>query len=147
MSDAQHKERSQKMTERSRALRHDSPVPERILWSVLRNRRLGGLKFRREFPVPRHVVDYCCPERQLSVELDGETHVGRADRDEARTRCLRGLGYRVVRVTNDDVLKYLEAVADFILRAAQAEVAGDSADSCVPSPGSLRSEPPSPGRG
>ena len=103
---------------RSRQLRHDMTHPERVLWSLLRNRRLGGLKFRRQVVIDRYVVDFICKERKLIVEVDGESHVGRATEDARRTGDLEGKGLQVLRVTNDDVLNDLEAVGMAILRAA-----------------------------
>ncbi|MCH8166100.1 MAG: DUF559 domain-containing protein, partial [Planctomycetes bacterium] len=50
-----------RMTQRSRSLRRGSTYPERILWSVLRNKRLKGLHFRRQHAVGRYVVDFYCP--------------------------------------------------------------------------------------
>src|SRR3989442_531668 len=96
---------------RARRLRRNSTVPERILWSVLRNRSLGGLKFRRQYPIGRYIVDFCCHEARLIVELDGESHEGQQRRDNRRQEYLEQQGYRVFRVTNDDVSTNLEGVA------------------------------------
>ena len=107
-----------KLKRRSRGLRREAPIPERIVWGFLRDRQLGGLKFRRQHPVGPYIVDFCCPDIRLIVELDGLSHVGQAERDEIRTKYLEGLGYRVVRATDDDVLQAREAVAQMIARAA-----------------------------
>ena len=93
--------------------------PERILWQLLRKSNLDGLKFRRQAVIKNYIVDFCCPAHKLIVEVDGESHVGRADADEARRRSLEQLGYRVLRVTNDDVLQDLEAVGYAILQAVE----------------------------
>ena len=106
------------MKDRSRQLRRDMTHPERVLWSLLRNRQLGSLKFRRQVVIDRYVVDFICKERKLVVEVDGESHVGRAAEDAQRTRDLQAKGLQVLRVTNDDMLGDLEAVGLAILRAA-----------------------------
>jgi very-short-patch-repair endonuclease len=62
------------LTGLARGLRHRQTDPERLLWSKLRNRRLCGWKFRRQMPVGRHIVDFCCPDAWLIVELDGGQH-------------------------------------------------------------------------
>ena len=103
---------------RARSLRQDSPIPERILWGILRNRQLGGLKFRRQHPVGPYIVDYYCDEANLVVELDGMSHVGQGAKDDKRTRYIEQEGMRVYRVTNDDLLQHREAVAEDIARAA-----------------------------
>ncbi|MEX0774488.1 MAG: DUF559 domain-containing protein [Phycisphaeraceae bacterium] len=109
---------SKKLKQYSRELRKEAPIPERILWGLLRNRQIGGLKFRRQHPIGPFIADFCCIEVMLIVELDGLTHVGRAAEDQARTAHLESLGYQVLRVTNDDLLGSPEAVVNAIARAA-----------------------------
>ncbi|MEM9797345.1 MAG: DUF559 domain-containing protein [Pseudomonadota bacterium] len=58
-------------TTRARTLRRWMTAPEAALWQALRNRRLGGLKFRRKAPVGPHVVDFHCPAARLVVEITG----------------------------------------------------------------------------
>ena len=103
---------------RARRLRRESTYPERRLWGVLRSRQLGGLRFRRQQPVGHYIVDFVCLEQRLIVEVDGMSHLGQADADKRREAWLRKQGFNVVRVTNDDVLESLEAVANTIARAA-----------------------------
>lgn len=93
-------------------------MPERLLWSRLRNRRLADLKFRRQVPVGPFVVDFLCESARLAVELDGESHVGRGEQDAARTAFLESRGLRVVRVMNDDVIRNMHDVLEFIMRTA-----------------------------
>ncbi len=100
-------------------MRHTPTEPERRLWQLLRKSQLGGLKFRRQAVIGPYIVDFCCPRQKLVVEVDGESHVGRGDVDEARTGHLNRLGYRIMRVTNDDVLRDMEAVGLAILEAAR----------------------------
>ena len=115
--------------DRARGLRRRSPPPERILWSILRGRRLGGLKFRRQEPIGPYVVDFCCRERKLVVELDGMSHDDKQQHDELRARWLEEQGYRILRVTNWDVNEDIEAVARWIAREA-----GVSIDRCFDAP-------------
>jgi very-short-patch-repair endonuclease len=105
-------------TVRARKLRRESTIPERILWGLLRDRRLAGLKFRRQVPVGAFVVVFACQETKVVVELDGLSHVGRGEQDDARQRFIESQGWRVVRVTNDELLHSDEAVAHAIVRAA-----------------------------
>ncbi len=110
-----------KMISRSRRLRRDATVPERILWGMLRGNRLAGLKFRRQHPIGPFVVDFYCHSVGLVVEVDGMSHDGRAEEDCKRTEYLQQQGLRVFRVTNDDVLEDLEAVVRGIALAAGVE--------------------------
>ena len=83
---------------------------ERVLWYNLRARRFYGWKFRHQVPIGPYVVDFLCPERRLIVEIDGDTHS--ALQDAGRDAWLAAHGYRIVRVSNLDVLTNLEGVLD-----------------------------------
>ena len=88
---------------------------ETKIWWLVRNRNLG-VKFRRQHPIERFVLDFYCPELRLAIEVDGRGHLeaeGLA-RDAARTNALRERGIRVVRFTNVEVLMEYEAVAEAI---------------------------------
>jgi very-short-patch-repair endonuclease len=99
--------------DRARRLRRDQTDAERVLWLRLRDRRLGGLKFKRQVPIDRYVVDFLCAEARLVVELDGGQH---ATRDESnRTKILEAMGYLVVRFWNNDVLENTDGVLEEIL--------------------------------
>ena len=106
------------LRDRARALRQKATPPEQLLWSVLRGRRLGGLKFRRQEPIEPYIVDFCCREIKLIVELDGMSHIDKKEYDAARDSWLRQQGYRIFHVTNSDVNEDLEAVARGIAREA-----------------------------
>ena len=103
---------------RARDLRRELTFPERLLWSRLRSRRLFDLKFRRQHPVGPFIADFYCDEARLVVEVDGESHVGRAEADARRAAFMEARGMRLLRVTNDDVLQDLDAVLTAIARAA-----------------------------
>lgn len=107
---------SDHMQSRARDLRRNMSLPERQLWSMLRDRRLGGLKFRRQVPVGPFVVDYLCEKARLVVELDGESHTGTGRADARRDASLAKAGLRVVRVTVDDLIADRDAVAEYVLR-------------------------------
>jgi very-short-patch-repair endonuclease len=104
----------------ARQLRTDANRPEQIVWSILRGRRLGGLKFRRQEPIGPFIVDFCCRDLKLIVEIDGESHRDKIKYDRDREDFLKQQGYRLVRVTNADVSD-LDAVARLIAREAGIE--------------------------
>src|ERR1700722_5798744 len=81
----------------ARAARRDPSVAEDILWSWLRNSKLG-FKFRREHPVSQYRLDFFCREAMLAVEMDGEQHD--PVRDAARDSALAKLGILTHRVEN-----------------------------------------------
>ena len=102
-----------------RALRRRMTPAERCLWRILRNRRLGGARFRRQHGVGPYVVDFYCPASRLAVEIDGAVHEepARAAYDAERERRLSALGIRVVRFTNRDVIAAPEVVAEAIRKS------------------------------
>lgn len=98
----------------ARQLRVEATDAEARLWQRLRNRMLGGFKFRRQFPVGPYIADFVCIERKLIVELDGGQHADNPA-DERRTRFLELRGYRVIRFWNPDVLSNTDGVLEMIL--------------------------------
>jgi lysyl-tRNA synthetase class 2 len=99
----------------ARRLRRDQTDAERALWFRLRDRRLAGLKFRRQMPLGRYVVDFCCESARLIVELDGGQHSEREKEDRERTEALEAMGYLVLRFWNNDVLRNTDGVVESIL--------------------------------
>jgi len=98
---------------RARALRHNATPAERHAWTLLRNRGILGLKFRRQQVLHGFIVDFYCTSERIVIELEGNVHDTEAQRgyDQARTGFLEGAGYRVIRVRNRDVSReHLEEV-------------------------------------
>src|SRR5262245_54274933 len=94
----------------AREMRQQPAPAEQKLWNCLRNRQLNGFKFRRQYAVDRYVADFYCPQCNLIVELDGDSHEVRKEHDELRTEVLRQHGFDVVRFPNTDVFENLEGV-------------------------------------
>jgi very-short-patch-repair endonuclease len=99
-------------------LRREATDAERLLWSVLRNRQLGGYKFRFQASIGPFVVDFLCIEAMLIVEVDGSQHNEAVD--ARRTRFLESEGYRILRFWNTEVLQNIDGVAELILAAVTA---------------------------
>jgi very-short-patch-repair endonuclease/type II restriction/modification system DNA methylase subunit YeeA len=108
---------SKEMLHRCRELRKNATDAEQLLWSCLRNRALGGYKFRRQHPVGDYILDFYCHEARLCIELDGGGHgeTEQAQKDAERTAFLETQGIRVVRYWNHEVLTDLEVVLEDIL--------------------------------
>jgi very-short-patch-repair endonuclease len=106
-------------TDSGRALRRRSTDAERLLWRLLRGRQLTGLKFRRQQPVGRYVVDFVCLEQRLVIEVDGGQHAWRREADDEREAWLARQGYRVLRFWNNEVLRQPDAVLRSIDRAVR----------------------------
>ena len=106
-----------RQTDTARRLRAEAPGPEEVLWKQLRNRRLDGWKFRRQTPIAGFVVDFCCWEARLSIELDGAQHAAQPLADAERRRAIEANGFLEIRFTNDEVRERLQWVLTEIRRA------------------------------
>ena len=100
----------------ARRLRRNMTVPEHLLWQQLRQRP-GGLKFRRQHPIGPYIVDFCCLQHKLVVEIEGVVHdMGdQPARDLARFHYIETNGFRVLRVSAqralEDAIGTAEAIA------------------------------------
>ena len=91
-------------------LRINHTDAEKLLWGHLKARRLDGLKFRRQQPFGKYIVDFICFEKRIVIEVDGGQHSWEKTKDEVRDKWLRKEGYRVLRFWNNDVLKNIDGV-------------------------------------
>jgi very-short-patch-repair endonuclease len=101
----------------ARRLREAETSAEELLWRELRNRRLNGLKFRRQMPIAGHIADFACVSARLTIEVDGVQHRIQADVDRERTSKIEAAGYLEIRFTNDDVRGRPHWVIEEIRRA------------------------------
>jgi very-short-patch-repair endonuclease len=106
---------------RAKQLRRAMTRAETLLWRHLKADRLAGIGFRRQSPMGNYIADFVSHSCQLVVEVDGESHdfEERIRHDERRDQWFASRGYRVLRFTNDDVMKNLEGVVLSILEAAE----------------------------
>jgi very-short-patch-repair endonuclease len=102
----------------ARSMRKQPTEAEQKLWHHLRDRRLGGHKFRRQTPVEGFIVDFYCEALSLVIEIDGEQHATSdgLEYDRLRTEKLKELRIRVLRFSNYEVLRDPPSVARTILR-------------------------------
>jgi very-short-patch-repair endonuclease len=98
----------------AKKLRKSSTDAERYLWKHLRMKQLEGLKFRRQEPIGKYIVDFVCFEKAVVIEVDGGQHS--EERDSDRDAWLGSHGFKVVRFWNHDVLTNVEGVLVMILR-------------------------------
>jgi very-short-patch-repair endonuclease len=110
--------KDEQSAKRARSLRSPATRAESMLWSRLRDRQLGGFKFVRQEPIGRYYADFVCRERRLIVEVDGGQHAeSRSDRH--RDADLTALGYRVVRLWNNEIVDNIEGVLQALFSQLQ----------------------------
>ncbi|MHB9027530.1 MAG: endonuclease domain-containing protein [Candidatus Latescibacterota bacterium] len=107
------------VVELAREMRKDMTEAEKALWSRIRRQQVDGLRFRKQHPIGRYIVDFCCFDSRLIVEVDGGVHDKRKEYDQNRDAFLAGGGYTVLRFPNDEVLQRIEKVIEAIRNAVQ----------------------------
>jgi len=97
-------------------LRKKLTPAEAALWSLLKNRQIFGLKFRRQISIENYIVDFYCPQFKIAIELDGEPHFTQeqADKDLKRDKRLNELGCKVLRYENLIVFDHPDFIFDDI---------------------------------
>jgi very-short-patch-repair endonuclease len=109
---------------RARRLRSASSDAEAKLWLAAKDRRLRGLKFRRQHPWGPYTLDFFCAEAKLVVEVDGGQHAELiAHRDAVRTERLERQGFTVLRFWNIEVLQNLDGCLQRIAEVAAEQLA------------------------
>ncbi|MBV5324585.1 MAG: endonuclease domain-containing protein [Rhodospirillaceae bacterium] len=103
-------------TAQAKILRRNATEAEKKLWSLLRDRRLVGWKFRRQVPLGPYIVDFYCSEAKLIVEADGGQHADSSS-DEIRTAWLVKNGYKMMRFWNNDILSNPEGIFNKLVAA------------------------------
>jgi len=104
-----------------RSLRKNQTDAERKLWSLLRNRKLAKVKFRRQFPIDRYILDFYSPEHKLGIEADGGQHFSDEGKvkDGLRTKKLAKYGIQILRFSDLDILNNIEGVYVAILKTIE----------------------------
>ena len=97
-------------TTRSRELRRDSSRAEQVCWELLRAKRMGGLKFRRQHPIGPYFADFACVAKKLVVESGGEHHAFQVEADAHRTASMEQLGWRVLRFWANEMVTNPEGI-------------------------------------
>jgi very-short-patch-repair endonuclease len=92
-----------KLKRRSRELRKNSTLAEVLLWNQLKGSKMMGYSFLRQRPIYKYIVDFYCPRLKLVIEIDGDSHRNKFERDQTRQKDLEELGLSVVRFHDRDV--------------------------------------------
>ena len=108
----------------AKKLRKLQTPEEKILWERIKNRRLGNYKFRRQAIIDLLIVDFCCFEKRLVIELDGFGHRKNKPIDMNRDRYLKSQGFRIIRLWNSEIDQNLEKTINKILVALESPSSG-----------------------
>ena len=105
----------------ARKLRKEMPSAEKRLWYFIRNKRLGGFRFRRQHTIGAYIADFVCIEARIVIELDGDQHALRTapTRDTKRDGFMESEDWLVLRFWNNDVYENVDGVLETILGACE----------------------------
>ena len=97
---------------------------EELLWAAIKNKQLDGLKFRRQHPISRYVLDFFCARAKLGIELDDKYHEEKSQKlyDADRTDNLKLSNIKIIRFTNQEVLTQLDQVLESIKEKSQDRI-------------------------
>ena len=120
---------------RARNLRNHLTTAEQILWEELRGKQVG-VKFRRQHPILKYIVDFYCYQLKIVIEVDGDSHDGhiRQLEDYERDSNLRMLEYHVIRFSNDQVINHTVDVMSIITTFVNCLLRYRNTQSDPPSP-------------
>ncbi len=91
-------------------LRNNSTDTEKILWNYLKWSKFHWLKFRRQHSIDRYIVDFYCTKYKIAIEIDWNVHIDRQEYDDLRTEYLNACWIKIIRFTNDEIVKDIEKV-------------------------------------
>ena len=104
----------EKALNNAKTLRTQQTDAEQRLWYHLRAHRFMDVKFKRQKPLGRYIVDFVCLELRLIIEVDGGQHAEQVEYDQRRDAWLRSEGYTVLRFWNNEVMQQLDGVLEQI---------------------------------
>ena len=107
----------------AKSMRKNMTREERHLWFDFLRRY--PLRIRRQVILGNHIVDFCCEKAQLIIEIDGSQHYTpeEKEKDRKRTNDLKDLGYKVIRISNRDVMTNFDGITQYIHQEIQKRLA------------------------
>lgn len=111
------------LIERRRELRQRLTIAEYVFWQHVRNRKLAGLKFKRQHSIGNYIVDFYCASQKLIIELDGEIHDTEEQykKDVIRDENLASMNFKVLRFRNEEIMTEMNSVKQKIIKVALQE--------------------------
>jgi very-short-patch-repair endonuclease len=114
-----------KYKESRKYLRNHPTYTEYILWMQLKNKRLCGYKFRRQYSIDKYILDFYCPKVKLAIEVDGISHQNEDQKlyDRKRQKYVEQFGINFIRISDEEILLDIDKVIGKIkLRIEELEL-------------------------
>ena len=106
------------LSEQAKRLRRAGILHEVLLWQQIKTKQFLGLDFDRQKIIGNYIVDFYCAEKNVVIEVDGQSHYYKYEEDKKRDNFLISLGLTVIRLAAKDVLQNLEGVMEFLSQHA-----------------------------
>jgi len=120
------------LNDRAKEMAKNMTKAEQLIWFNILASKKTGYKWVKQRVIDNYIVDFCCQELGLIIEIDGNTHTERQEYDKVRTDLLNHFGLQVIRYTNDQVYNNLESVStDLRIKIAQRLVEINNAQSIL----------------
>ena len=102
---------------RARELRKNSTPQEQKIWNIIKDRKILGLRFVRQYPIGKYIVDFACRKEKIIIEIDGSQHNEDENilYDKERTAFLKSKGYKVIRFWNNDVDNNIDGIYEYLI--------------------------------
>ena len=121
---SRYKDTPEYITDLSRENRLKPTMQEEKLWGVISGKKVNGLKFRRQFPIGRYIVDFYNHANRLVIEIDGEINNDNKEYDKNRDAFLAAHGYKVIRFTNYEIDSNVELILEQIRSSLKVHLRG-----------------------
>jgi len=105
----------------ARMLRNNMTLAEILLWNHLKQNKLLGYDFHRQKPIAEFVVDFYCPKLSLTIEIDGDSHEGKLEKDSKRQHDIEEFGIRFLRFSDEEVKHNLDGVLEAIRMSIESD--------------------------
>lgn len=110
----------------ARMLRNNMTLAEILLWNQLKQKQLLGYDFHRQKPIDEYVVDFFCPRLLLAIEIDGDSHEGKLEKDNQRQYDIEKFGVHFLRFPDEEVRRNMDGVLEVIRLWVEAHCSSGS---------------------
>lgn len=102
----------------SRNNRKNPTESEKIFWKLLSYKKIN-LKFLRQKPMGKFILDFYCSKLMLAIEVDGDSHDNKKYLDKQRDLYLEQRGIKTIRFKNEEVFNNLISIKEKLLKIIQ----------------------------
>jgi len=103
-----------RLKKRAAELRKAGILSEVLLWLKVKNKQINGLDFDRQRIIGNYIVDFCCIDTGVVIEIDGSSHDGKENYDFHRDEYIKNMGLEIIRIEDWKIKNKMNDVIDFL---------------------------------